>query len=140
MVDVLEMETQSDVVKTLKILYDAGDQIAKMLTDSCYYAHYTVTSCRWEMDDITIDDSDGSCAVKFVSRNDDVYRWFADLDRMLDPKYVQSELQTVRELTDRYKAKLDETRITAAETALAGIERRERMELERLQSKYGTQV
>lgn len=140
MVDVLEIETQSDVVKTLKILYDAGDQIAKMLTDSCYYAHYTVTSCRWEMDGVTIDDSDGCCAMKFVSREDNVYRWFAELDRMLDPEYVQSELQTVRELTDRYKAKLDETRRTAAETALAGIERRERMELERLQSKYGTQV
>lgn len=139
MVDVLEIETQSDVVKTLKILYDMGDQIAKMLTESCYYAHYTVTSCKWEMDDVTIDDSDGCCAMKFVSREDNVYRWFAELDRMLDPEYVQSELRSVRNLTDQYKAKMAESRRLKADSVIAETERRERRELERLQAKYGTQ-
>ena len=128
----------SDVQNTLKVLFELGDSIAQMLTESRYYAPYTVSACKWYVDDIVIDDSDGSCTMKFIAHEDYQYSRYVDLDRMLDPEYVQVELQIVREKTDQYRAKMDESRRLKAESVTADTERRERLELERLQSKYGT--
>lgn len=76
--------------------------------------------------------------MKFIAHEDYSYSRYVDLDRMLDPDYVQVELQIVREKTDQYKAKMDESRRLKAESVTADTERRERLELERLQAKYGT--
>ena len=130
-------EEDSVIVKSLKNMYDIGDQVAKMLTNSCYYAPHTVISCKWYLDDINIDDSDGSCTMKYIAHGDYTYTRFVDLDRMLDPEYVQAELQSVREKTDQYKAKMDEARQSKTERIAAETKSRELREYQRLQAKYG---